>query len=124
MRVQVVLLGAGASKAAGYPLAGELLPAIKEMAHDTRLVNLASAWAPWESWAEADLALRAAMIVRIHGYSLPASDTGVRALLNQLRSRLERDRVEVHVSVPDREGRDRWRDFLGPGALIDDSRIE
>lgn len=63
--------------------------------------------------------------MEIWGYSLPQSDTAVRTLLNILRFRLakrEEVRVQVHEGVS--EVRDRWGDFLGEGAEIDDRLLE
>lgn len=74
-------------------------------------------------WDEADRALREAASVRVIGYSLPASDGAVRALLNPLRSRAERGEVEVRVSDPNAEARQRWRDLLGEKAAIDGKRL-
>lgn len=45
--MRVLFLGAGASKCAGYPLANELMPAIRDEAENTRLHNLKSAWQAW-----------------------------------------------------------------------------
>lgn len=50
--MKVLLLGAGASRAAGYPLAGELLPAIEADAQYTRSVNLRDAWARWQTFRD------------------------------------------------------------------------
>jgi hypothetical protein len=46
--VKVLILGAGASKAAGYPLASELMPAIKDDVQKSKNLQLADAWARWE----------------------------------------------------------------------------
>ena len=51
--MRVLLLGAGASKCAGYPLANELIPAIKREAEITCLDNLKSAWRTWEEFVRA-----------------------------------------------------------------------
>jgi hypothetical protein len=51
--VRVLLLGAGASKCAGYPLANELIPAIKREAETTSLYNLKSPWSAWEEFVRA-----------------------------------------------------------------------
>src|ERR1700688_3983342 len=45
--MKVVLLGAGASKAAGYPLARKLMPAIKREAAGSNFLNLKTAWDAW-----------------------------------------------------------------------------
>lgn len=46
----VVFLGAGASKCAGYPLASELLPAVKKEADAAAFASLKSAWCAWEKY--------------------------------------------------------------------------
>src|SRR5437016_9706625 len=74
-------------------------------------------------WGEADRALREAASVRLIGYSLPASDGAVRALLNPLRSRAERGEVEVRVSDPNAEARARWRVLLGQGVVVDGEHV-
>ena len=48
--MKVLLLGAGASWAAGYPLASELIAAIKREASKTRNVMLGRAWSTWENY--------------------------------------------------------------------------
>ena len=75
-------------------------------------------------WHLAGEALRQAELVEVWGYSLPASDMAVRALLNILRFRLANHevRVRVHERVP--EVRDRWREFLGETAEIDAQPLE
>ena len=50
--MRVLFLGAGASKCAGYPLANELMPAIREEAEKTPLVNLKSAWQVWAEFLQ------------------------------------------------------------------------
>jgi hypothetical protein len=77
-----------------------------------------------EIWRRADCALRCAHEVEIWGYSLPKSDSAVRALLNPLRSRLEEEQLQVSVHEPyDNEVCVRWRQSLGPKAQIDKRRL-
>jgi hypothetical protein len=47
--MKIVVLGAGASKEAGYPLAKKLMPAIKREAAGSNFLNLKTAW---DTWAE------------------------------------------------------------------------
>jgi hypothetical protein len=47
--VKVLILGAGASRAAGYPLASELMTAIERDAVDSKNLQLADAWKGWLS---------------------------------------------------------------------------
>lgn len=74
-------------------------------------------------WEEADCALRGATRVRIIGYSLPASDGAVRALLNPLRSRADRGEAKVRVSDPNAEARARWQVLLGERVAVDDELL-
>ncbi len=75
-------------------------------------------------WGRADDALRRAHEVEIWGYSLPESDSAVRTLLNPLRFRLERGKIQVSVHEPfDKEVRHRWQQFLGPKAQVDEQRL-
>jgi hypothetical protein len=46
--MHVLLLGAGASKCAGYPLASELVSEVKREAEATPLWNFTNAWKQWE----------------------------------------------------------------------------
>jgi hypothetical protein len=49
--VQVIFLGAGASKCAGYPLANGLVPALKEAAATERtFVNFRDDWEIWKDY--------------------------------------------------------------------------
>jgi hypothetical protein len=48
--MRVLLLGAGASKPAGYPLAVELISATEEFVHGAREVMLRTYWNRWDSW--------------------------------------------------------------------------
>jgi len=48
--VQVLILGAGASKPAGYPVAGELISAIEEFVRADREILLKNYWDRWTSW--------------------------------------------------------------------------
>ena len=48
--MRVLLLGAGASKPAGYPLAGELISATEEFVHGAREVMLRTYWNRWDLW--------------------------------------------------------------------------
>lgn len=50
--MKVLLLGAGASKGAGYPLANQLLAAIETDAQDSRLVQLREAWQAWREFRD------------------------------------------------------------------------
>src|SRR5689334_11204725 len=51
--MQVVLLGAGASAPAGYPLASGLMPSIEAMVRaERRFANLQSAWEVWTEYRE------------------------------------------------------------------------
>src|SRR5262249_14817580 len=57
--VRGVLLGAGASRTAGYPRAGELLPTIATYAERSRSVQLRTAWGTWTAYRDSmDGALR------------------------------------------------------------------
>src|SRR6266700_1889701 len=47
MGARIVLLGAGASRAAGYPLASELLASLEREGTNTALWNLKTAWEGW-----------------------------------------------------------------------------
>jgi hypothetical protein len=71
-------------------------------------------------WYQAARALDEAESVEVWGYSLPQSDTAVRTLLNCLTFKLTQGKVEVRVHDPLAEVRDRWQEFLGEGAKIDD----
>ena len=72
-------------------------------------------------WYQAARSLDLADSVEVWGYSLPPSDTAVRTLLNGLRFRLARGEVKVRVHDPLREVRDRWCEFLGDAAKLDDA---
>jgi hypothetical protein len=74
-------------------------------------------------WHQAARALDEAESVEVWGYSLPQSDTAVRTLLNGLRFRLTQGEIRVRVHDPLREVRDRWQEFLGDGAEIDDTLL-
>ncbi len=74
-------------------------------------------------WQEAKGALDDADEIEIWGYSLPASDTAVRTLLNVLSFRLEQEEVEVAVHNPNAQARGRWTEFLGSAAQIDERRL-
>jgi hypothetical protein len=50
--MQVLILGAGASKPAGYPLASEVMDAIKKMAEDSASVELRQAWEEWDRFRQ------------------------------------------------------------------------
>lgn len=50
--MKVILLGAGASKAAGYPLASELISSIESEAHSSRQLNLQKAWKEWDGYLQ------------------------------------------------------------------------
>ncbi|MGO9453909.1 MAG: hypothetical protein ACLQDV_23090 [Candidatus Binataceae bacterium] len=78
-------------------------------------------------WQQADAALRATDEIEIWGYSLPRSDTAMRALLNSVRGRTRRGGVSVIIHVPGDsvqagETRDRWRTFLA-GAIVDKQKL-
>jgi hypothetical protein len=75
-------------------------------------------------WYLADEALRRADLIETYGYSLPASDSAARVLLNRLRFRLDAGDVRVRVHAGKGDAQDRWRAFLGPKAEIDDEKIE
>jgi hypothetical protein len=75
-------------------------------------------------WDQANRALGVAESVEIWGYSLPQSDTAVRTLLNQLRFRLANREVRIRVHERMSETQDRWREFLGEGAEIDNKLLE
>jgi hypothetical protein len=47
--MRVLVLGAGASKCAGYPLASELIAEIKQEAETTSLWNFSKAWREWNA---------------------------------------------------------------------------
>src|SRR5579862_6550350 len=47
--MKVLILGAGASRAAGYPLAAELMTSIERDAVESRNIQLADAWDRWLS---------------------------------------------------------------------------
>jgi len=72
-------------------------------------------------WYQAARSLDVADSVEVWGYSLPPSDTAVRTLLNGLRFRLARGEVEVRVHDPLHEVRERWCEFLGDAAQLDDA---
>ncbi len=74
-------------------------------------------------WDRAGEALQQAKRIDIYGYSLPESDSAVRALLNVLRFRLERAEIEVQVHNPGHEAQYRWREFLGKDAKIDGEKL-
>lgn len=46
--MKVLFLGAGASKSAGYPLAGELMTTIEQDVRQSRNLQLSNAWRLWE----------------------------------------------------------------------------
>jgi hypothetical protein len=48
--MKVILLGAGSSRAAGYPLASELISSIECEAHSSGEVNLREAWKQWDEY--------------------------------------------------------------------------
>jgi hypothetical protein len=50
--MKVLFLGAGASKGAGYPLAGELMTTIEQDVRQSRNLQLSSAWRLWEQVKE------------------------------------------------------------------------
>jgi hypothetical protein len=75
-------------------------------------------------WHSAKRALDEADQIEIWGYSLPSSDTAVRTLLNVLVFRLEEQEIEVVVHNPNAEARQRWDEFLGPRAQVDETRLE
>ncbi len=75
-------------------------------------------------WYQAAEALDDAESVEVWGYSLPQSDTAVRTLLNDLRFRLARGEVGVRVHEKIPEVQERWREFLGEAAEIDDALLE
>ena len=64
-------------------------------------------------WYEALEALTSATELRIIGASLPASDLGVRVLLNPVRFMLMADQVRVEIHNPDVRAQRRWSEFLG-----------
>lgn len=64
-------------------------------------------------WALATDALHRATEFHAIGYSLPASDTPIRVLLNPLRARHEKGEVEILVDDPDPQARERWQLLLG-----------
>ena len=51
--MHLLILGAGASCHAGYPLAANLLTAVERFCVDGRLLNAKSAWEPWAAFREA-----------------------------------------------------------------------
>lgn len=69
-----------------------------------------------EVWAKAAIALMTADRIDVWGYSLPASDTAVRALLAPLRTRIDRGDAVVAVHDPSAAALGRWKDYLGPSA--------
>jgi hypothetical protein len=50
--MKAILLGAGASKAAGYPLAAELISSIESEARSSRELNLKDAWKQWDQYRQ------------------------------------------------------------------------
>jgi hypothetical protein len=50
-------------------------------------------------WRQADVALRQAQEIEIWGYSLAESDAAARALLNQLRTRIQEEKITVDIHV-------------------------
>jgi hypothetical protein len=52
IRMKVLFLGAGASKSAGYPLAGELMTTIEQDVRQSRDLQLRNAWGLWEQVKE------------------------------------------------------------------------
>lgn len=50
--MRVLILGAGASKRAGYPLAGELLEVVAREAKETSSLQFRDAWRRWEQFRE------------------------------------------------------------------------
>ena len=48
--MRVLIFGAGASKPAGYPVAGKLIPAIEKFVEGEREVMLKRYWERWDSW--------------------------------------------------------------------------
>lgn len=77
-----------------------------------------------EIWYRAGEALNQADQIDVWGYSLPESDTAIRALLNPLRFRLKRRSVQVAVHEPySGEVRDRWRSFLGCRRCVDSQAL-
>ena len=48
--MRVLILGAGASNPAGYPLANELLYRVGESASDSSSLQFSDAWQAWESF--------------------------------------------------------------------------
>lgn|GEM_PF-3499251 len=71
-----------------------------------------------EVWRLAKEALDSATEVKVIGYSLPESDSAVRALLNPLRGRLERGLTSVKITDPDRQALSRWKELLGSRAKL------
>jgi hypothetical protein len=71
-------------------------------------------------WHLAGEALKNADQIDVWGYSLPESDTAIRALLNQVRFRLECEQVAVHIHEPNSvEVRERWKVFLQNRNCVD-----
>jgi len=64
-------------------------------------------------WFLAQKALAGATRIRVRGYSLPPSDAAARVLLNPLRFRLSEGDLEIDVTDPPAETRNRWDEFLG-----------
>jgi hypothetical protein len=64
-------------------------------------------------WYLAGKALAAANRVLVWGYSLPPSDAAARVLLNPLRFRVNEGEVEIIVTDPNGDVRNRWDEFLG-----------
>lgn len=79
-------------------------------------------WEMQRIWATAADVFRKAEVVDVWGYSLPESDSAARVLLNVLRGRIERHEVAVGVHAGS-DSHDRWRDFLGARAQIDDQKL-
>jgi hypothetical protein len=78
-------------------------------------------------WQFADAALRQTDEIEVWGYSLPPSDSAIRALMNPLRERLQKGQVRVYVHVPfddveAKKTRWRWKIFL-PGAQVDKAKL-
>ena len=51
-RMRVMILGAGASKSAGYPLAGEILGEVGQAASRSASIQFREAWEAWEQFRE------------------------------------------------------------------------
>ena len=69
-------------------------------------------------WQKASAAILSAKTVKVVGYSLPESDSAIRALLLPLRERLDNGAASAEIIDKSQGTLNRWKDLLGPNAKL------